>query len=159
MENESCNLYLEASASGIEVAWFPLSVEPSMAIQFKDTYAIALDPSKISSSAETNTLLAHELGHCKTGSFYNPYAKLDIRAKHENKADKWAIRHLIPFAKLRSAISDGCTELWALAEYFEVTEDFMAKAIHWYANGNLAHTKKGRPALKNWAAVYSYYAI
>ena len=44
MENESCNLYLEASASGIEVAWFPLSVEPSMAIQFKDTCAIALDP-------------------------------------------------------------------------------------------------------------------
>ena len=72
MENESCNLYLEASASGIEVAWFPLSVEPSMAIQFKDTYAIALDPSKISSNAEANTLLAHELGHCKTGSFYNP---------------------------------------------------------------------------------------
>ena len=72
MENESCNLYLEASASGIEVAWFPLSVEPSMAIQFQDTYAIALDPSKISSSAEANTLLAHELGHCKTGSFYNP---------------------------------------------------------------------------------------
>ena len=43
MENESCNLYLEASASGIEVAWFSLAVEQSMAIQFEDTYAIALD--------------------------------------------------------------------------------------------------------------------
>ena len=154
MENESCNLLLEASASGIEVAWFPLTIEQSMAIQFEETYAIALDPGKISSKAEANTLLAHELGHCKTGSFYNPYAKLDIRAKHENKADKWAITHLIPFAKLRSAISAGCTELWALAEYFEVTEEFMDKAIHWYAKGNLEH-KKSRPMLQHRTALGS----
>lgn len=69
MENESCNLYLEASASGIEVAWFPLSVEPSMAIQFKDTYAIALDPSKISSNAEANTLLATSWVTVRPGVF------------------------------------------------------------------------------------------
>ena len=138
MENESCNLYLEASASGIEVAWFSLAVEQSMAIQFEDTYAIALDPSKIASRAEANTLLAHELGHCKTGSFYNPYAKLDIRERHEIRADKWAIHRLIPVYKFDLDVGGGYTTIWDLADYFGVTEDFMRKAVCWYTHGNLA---------------------
>ena len=36
--------------------------------------------------------LAHELGHCCTGSFYNQWATADCRRRHENVADKWAIQ-------------------------------------------------------------------
>ena len=65
--------------------------------------------------------LAHELGHCETGSFYNRYAKLDLRQKHENRADKWAIQHLIPVEELDEAVADGYTDLPSLAEHFCVT--------------------------------------
>ena len=34
--------------------------------------------------------------------------------------------------------SDGHTEMWDLADYFHVTEDFMRKAVCWYTYGNLA---------------------
>ena len=40
--------------------------------------------------------------------------------------------------ELDEAIADGHTEIWDLAEYFGVTEDFMRKAVCWYTYGNLA---------------------
>ena len=88
--------------------------------------------------AEEKTKLAHELGHCETGSFYNQSAALDVRQKHENQADRWAIQHLIPSGALEEAIANGCAELWQLADYFGVTEDLMRKAVCLHLDGNMA---------------------
>lgn len=82
--------------------------------------------------------LGHELGYSVTGSFYNEYATCDVRRKHENRADKWAINEFVSEQELDEAIADGHTEMWDLADYFHVTEDFMKKAVCWYTHGNLA---------------------
>ena len=125
--------------AGIDVVWMPLRVDRSIATQFDDgSCAIGLDPWKMCSLAEETVCLGHELGHCNTGSFYNRYAKLDIRKKHENRADKWEIKRLIPVDDLDEAVAEGHTEIWDLAEYFGVTEDFMRKVVCWYTHGNLA---------------------
>ena len=36
------------------------------------------------------------------------------------------------------AVAEGCTELWELAERFDVTEEFVRKAVCLYVHGNLA---------------------
>ena len=95
-------------------------------------------PWKLPTIADELVRLGHELGHCETGSFYNRWAVMDIRQKHENRADKWAIKKLVPKDELDAAIADGRIELWELAELFGVTESFMLKALCWYQNGNLA---------------------
>lgn len=41
------------------------------------------------SSVDEKEALAHELGHCEYGGFYNRHSKYDIRAKAERRADKW----------------------------------------------------------------------
>lgn len=99
---------------------------------------IALDVSLLWHPAEERVHLAHELGHCCRGAFYNRYATSDLRAQQEVKADKWAIKKLVSADELKRAVKDGCTEVWQLAERFGVTDDFMRKAICWYAHGNLA---------------------
>ena len=63
---------------------------------------------------------------------------MDCRQRHENHADKWAIRALIPVEQLDEAIALGYTELWQLADFFGVTESFMRKAVCLYVHGNLA---------------------
>ena len=78
------------------------------------------------------THLAHELGHCLTGSFYEQDSPDWYRERCEYKANKWAIRHLVPRASLRLAAADGATQCWQLAEIFGVTEEFMQKAIDYY---------------------------
>ena len=63
---------------------------------------------------------------------------MDSRRRHENRADKWAIRCLIPLENLDDAIAEGCTELWQIADRFGVTEEFAKKAVCLYVHGNLA---------------------
>ena len=84
------------------------------------------------------TKLSHELGHCMKGAFYNAYSNFDCRQKHENRADKWAVRDLISADSLDDAVAAGHTEIWDLAEFFGVTEPFMRKAVCYYVHGNLA---------------------
>lgn len=109
----------------------------SFSVAVDGTYAIAINRSAIE-PGEDKTVLFHELGHCDTGSFYNEYSSCDVHQRHENRADKWAIKKLVPEDELDQAVADGHTELWDLADHFGVTEDFMRKAVCWYTHGNLA---------------------
>lgn len=93
-----------------------------------------MDPFRIETTAQERVHLAHELGHCETGSFYNVYSSLDVREKQEKRADRWAVSHLVPAEKFRRALSMGIVEVWELAEYFDVTEDFIRKAAQIYKN-------------------------
>lgn len=132
-------LYQIAEDESIEVDCFALTKRDAMSMMDDDGDCfIAIDPYKLQSSRDEMVKLAHELGHCVTGSFYNQYSDFDCRQRHENKADKWAIKHLIPVNDLDDAITDGCTEIWELAERFGVTEQFMQKAVCYYVHGNLA---------------------
>ena len=134
------DLYDYAEAEDIAVYWYPLRKGPSLSLPGGafDCGAVALDPWKLDSIAMEKDCLGHEVGHCKTGAFYNKYAACDVRKKHENRADKWAIGKLIPAEELDAAVTAGHTELWDLADYFGVTEAFMRKAVCWYKFGNLA---------------------
>lgn len=99
---------------------------------------ICLDYSLLFDNADSRVCFAHEIGHCVTGSFYNRYTPLDVRQKHENRADRWAVQKLIPVDALDDAVANGYTTLWELAEFFGVTEDFMRKAVCLHTYGNIA---------------------
>ena len=138
MTNHPLDLYAYAERRNIDVDWIPMRRATSLSVPLGDRYAIALDPWKLGSLAQETVCLAHELGHCETGSFYNQYAALDVRQRHENRADKWAIQHLIPVEELDEAVAEGCEDIPALSEHFCVTEDLMRKAVCWYTHGTLA---------------------
>lgn len=121
-----------AKQTNVQVDFYPLPQTKSLSAVYLDAYYIAIDPLEIQTAGEWNTHFAHELGHCATGSFYNIHAPLDVRGKHEYDADKWAVSQLIPRADLQSALRDGYKEPWQLAEFFDVTEEFIKKAFYFY---------------------------
>ena len=131
--------YRLAEQETIAIDRFRLLSRESLSIMDDDGKCyIAIDPGKIACEADERTKLAHELGHCITGSFYNRYSNFDCRQKHENRADKWAISETISEVDLDDAVASGCITIWDLAEWFGVTENFMKKAICWYTYGNVA---------------------
>ena len=132
------SLYRLAEKRNIEIINLPLPETASMSIELQDACYIGIDNAVLDTSAEERTHLAHELGHCITGSFYNRHTQFDIRQRHENRADKWAVRRLIPKTDLDEAIAAGYTELWELADFFGVTEDLIKKAVCLYTYGNVA---------------------
>ena len=133
------NLYDLAKQQSIEVLSFPLPGNESMSVMLEDGRCfVGMDESVRDGGVQERVHLSHELGHCITGSFYNRYAAIDHRQRHENRANKWAIRALIPVEELDDAIAEGCTEIWELAERFQVTEAFVRKAVCLYVHGNVA---------------------
>ena len=132
-------LYAQARQQNIPVLRHPMPQCGSMSLMLPDgSCFIGMDDRVTDGGTQERVHLSHELGHCLTGSFYNIYAAADLRARHENRADKWAIRELIPVEQLDDAVASGCTELWELAERFGVTESLMRKAVCLYVHGNVA---------------------
>ena len=130
------DLYDLAEIHNIGVYWFDLGAAESLSLQMEDgSCAIAMDPWRLPTVADETAKLAHELGHCETGSFYNRYAARDVRQKHENRANKWAYKKLIPEDELKNAVRQGYHEPWELAEYFGVTEAFLRGALEFYNRG------------------------
>lgn len=130
---ELLELYQLADAEHIPIYSFDLPQTQSLSLMNNDgSCAVAIDPFGLNSTKDEKIRLAHELGHCVTGSFYNRYSDFDIKAKSEYKADKWAIKKLIPKDELQAAFEQGYTEPWDLAEYFNVTEEFISKAVNYY---------------------------
>lgn len=132
-------LYDIAQKKNITVLRYPMEKNGSMSVMLPggECY-IGMDDSVSDGSVQERVHLSHELGHCATGSFYSLYTAVDSRQRHENRADKWSIRTLIPVEQLDQAVAEGCTELWELAERFGVTESVMKKAVCLYVHGNLA---------------------
>lgn len=134
-------LYSVASENSIPVVPFPLGdIEAMSYLSPNGTAYIGIDPDRITSKQDERLKLAHELGHAVQGAFYNKFAVCDVWKKHENRADKWAIKHLVPQEELYESVSAGFVETWELAEIFDVPPEFMARALHWYTHHNMDFT-------------------
>ena len=124
------DLYGIAERRGHVVVCESLTETPSFSLQTNKRCYIAIDQ-RLNVQQEREAL-AHELGHCEYGAFYNRYSKYDIRAKAERRADKWAFARLVPYGRLMQAVRHGVTEVWDLAELFDVSCEFMQRAIAYY---------------------------
>lgn len=134
----SC-LYELAEQQNIEVIECSLPQNGSLSIMDENGKCyIGIDESVMDGDTLERVHMAHELGHCVTGSFYSIHTAIDCRQRHENRADKWAVKRIIPVDELDDAVADGYTEIWELAEKFGVPEPFMRKAVCYYVHGNMA---------------------
>lgn len=135
------NLYDLAEKENIPIISFHISNDDVEALSQCDDDGdciIAIDDTKIKNEADLKVKMAHELGHCETGAFYNRYSSFDEIGKHEYRADKWAVYELIPFDELIDVLKKGCNEIWELAEHFDVPESFIERAFDIYrAKGSL----------------------
>lgn len=127
-----------AQDHGITVEYCNLPKNKSISVQDDGGDFILMDYSLIRSGPRERVHLGHEIGHCVRGAFYEPHAPLEVRRKCENAADRWFIEKIIPKDSYQKALESGYTEVWELAEHFNVTEDFIRKAACWYTYGNLA---------------------
>ena len=96
-------------------------------------YVICLSQLSMARQGQTlQEILAHELGHCFTNSFYPSNCTFDGRQKYENIADEWAIKCLMPLSDIEVAQSQVGGSIKVLAQYFRVSRDFVRKAFRFY---------------------------
>ena len=131
-------LYDQLNHAGVRFYHWDLDDGQASTIEMDGNYGIFMDFHNISTRAEELVAVAHEGGHVFTGATHKVSSPYDLIAKHEYKADKWAIQRLISPEALDAAVADGCTDLHSLAEHFNVTIPFMKKAVCLHTHGNLA---------------------
>ena len=131
-------LYDKLNRAGVRFYHWDLEDQQAATIELNGQYAIFMDFDNIHTSAEERVVVAHEGGHVVTGATHRVSSPFDLVAKHEYKADKWAVEQLVPAGELDAAVARGYTDLHSLAEHFGVTVPFMEKAVSLHTHGNLS---------------------
>ena len=121
-------LLQEATHQGIDI------YEKPMPPKIKGLYAdntICIN-NRVSTNTEKACVLAEELGHHFTTSG-NILDQMDItNRKQENRGRAWSYEKLVPLSKLVQAAQVGIRNRYELADFLEVTEDFLDSALNRY---------------------------
>ena len=56
----------------------------------------------------------------------------ELIERSEYRADKWVAEHFLTQEDFREAFQGGCRELWQLAEYFDMPESEVQKALTYW---------------------------
>lgn len=101
-------------------------------IRDDDWYAIFLDFRKIHSTRTLKGICCHELGHAATGALHKISSPFELVERSEYRANRWAAEHFLPAEDFRDAFAAGYTELWQLAEYFDLPEQDIKNALTYW---------------------------
>lgn len=86
----------------------------------------------ISTTAEKACVLAEELGHHYTSCGDIIDLSIISNRKQERQARLWAYNKKIGLHGLIRAAEYGCRNAYEIAEFLDVTEDFLRDAVHCY---------------------------
>ena len=127
------NLYSLTEKERIKVYNWHIEDADGAYINIDKINAIALNYDNIGTYIEEKCVLTEELGHYYYDATYSLYCQdLQVISKQERKAKKWAYNILVPYEDLRRAVLSGKTSILPLAEYFDVTTQFMSNCITFY---------------------------
>ena len=108
--------------------------QPGATIRDQNMYAIFLDFSQIQSTRLLRGVCCHELGHAATGALHRVNSPYELVERSEYRANRWAAQHYLPPEDFRAAFAAGYTEPWQLAEYFDMPEQDVARALAYWTD-------------------------
>lgn len=125
-------LYCDAQELDARIYPYNIGFAGAATIEVAGRYGIFVDFDQLGDLRQFKAALAHELGHCATGCTHRVSSPYDLVCRHEYKADRWAVQRYLPFEELQKAVQGGCTEPWQLAEYFQLSEETVRRALNYY---------------------------
>ena len=106
--------------------------QPAATIRDGGFYAIFLDFTQIRSTRLLRGICCHEMGHAATGAVHKVDSPYELAARSEYRANRWSAQHFMTEAAFREAFTAGYTELWQLAEYFDLPERDIQQALNYW---------------------------
>ena len=129
---EISNFYDYCKKHQVDVIPYTGCPQPGATVRDQGFYAVFLDFTKIKSTRVLRGVCCHELGHAATGALHKVDSPFELVERSEYRAARWVAEHYLTAEMFREAFSAGYTELWQLAEYFDLPEDCVQTAlIYW----------------------------
>lgn len=139
---ELANFYEYCQAHRVDVIPYLGAPHPGTTIRDAGAYAVFLDFSKIRSARLLRGVCCHELGHVATGALHKVSSPYELVERSEYRANRWMAEHFLTEQDFREAFAAGYTELWQLAEYFELPEQDIKNALtYWSERKNITFSE------------------
>lgn len=127
------NIYEEmqdrAYNAGIDVVEYSFRNKTIKGLYCDGTAAISND---IDTNAERACILAEEMGHHYTSAGNIIDQTDEQNRKQEFRARMWAYSEMVGLIGIIDAYKNGCRNSYEVAEYLEVTEEFLNDALNTY---------------------------
>lgn len=130
--NELSDLYDYARAENIGVYNYPIGFRPALSIKDGPRRAVFLDFNQLRTLAEINEAAGHEHGHHETGAYHKVDSPFELWQRSEHRADRWFYEKYVSVDQIKEAFKAGYTETWELAQWFELPESRIKKALHYW---------------------------
>lgn len=117
----------------VDVIPFAGIPQPGATVRDAGQYAVFLDFSQIKSTRLLRGVCCHELAHVATGALHKVSSPYELVERSEYRANRWCAQHFLTEKDFRTAFRAGCTELWQLAEYFDLPEQDVKNALTYWS--------------------------
>ena len=131
---ELSEFYEYCKGNQIDVIPFVGCPQPGATIRDGSDYAIFLDFSKIRSTRLLRGVCCHEMAHAATGALHKVHSPYELVERSEYRANRWCAQRYLTESAFREAFRAGCRQLWELAEYFDLPERDVEKALTYWTD-------------------------
>ena len=126
------DFYEYCKSQDVDVIPYKGAPRPGATIRDGCYYAIFLDFSQIKSLRLLRGVCAHELGHAATGALHKVESPFETWERSEYRANRYMAQKFLRPNDFQDAFDAGYTEVWQLAEHFELPEEDVKKALSYW---------------------------
>ena len=124
---------LEQEIYDSEIEFFDKNLNASPAtIEINGNFSIFADRRRFETQDEYFCALAHEYGHCQTGTTHRLQSTLFTKGYCENAANKYLVHKYVPLEDLDEAARNGNYEIFDIADYLALPPQMIVLAIEVY---------------------------
>ena len=131
---EISDFYAYCKQNRVDVIPYKNCPQPAATVRDDGWYAVFLDFTKIKSTRLLRGICFHEMGHLATGALHKVDSPYELVERSEHRAKRWSAENFLTEEDFREAFHYGYTELWQLAEFFDLPEADVSAALHYWTD-------------------------
>ena len=126
------SFYEYCAANDVDVMAYPRLPADACTVRDHGYYCVVLNPEALNTFRRLRTAAIREEGHLRTGALHKVDSPYQLVAQSEHRANAASFRRYLPPNKIRAAMRSGYTDPWQLADYFDLEEEYIKKALHYW---------------------------
>lgn len=126
------DFYQYCNENDVDIVPFERLPADAATVRYNGHYSVGLNFQKVRTVRKMRTAMMHESGHLHTGALHKVYSPFQIVEQSEFRADADSFRRYLSAGEIKSAMQQGYTTPWQLADYFELDEAYIKKALHYW---------------------------
>jgi hypothetical protein len=135
---ELSDFYGYCRENSVQVIPFVGAPAPGTTIRDGTKYAVFLDFSQIPTTRLLRGVCAHEMSHVATGALHKVSSPFELVERSEYRAGRYMAERFLSEEAFREAFRAGCRELWQLAEWFDLPQEDVEKALRYWTDRRCA---------------------